>query len=103
MYTHRAVAEVIATLLLVAIAVVGGTIIFVFSQESFNKTQVSGIVIEEIMEMMSEKTNYAIFAVMPAEIRDSVDTRLGSDGIVGSFRINALLQFPNNELMLLGF
>jgi len=103
MYTHRAVAEVIATLLLVAIAVVGGTIIFVFSQESFNKTQVSGIVIEEIMEMMSEKTNYVIFAVMPAEIRDSVDTRLGSDGIVGSFRINALLQFPNNELMLLGF
>jgi len=39
---HRAVAEVIATLLLVAIAVVGGTIIFVFSQEFFNQAQVSG-------------------------------------------------------------
>jgi len=40
--THRAVAEVIATLLLVAIAVVGGTIIFVFSQGFFNQAQISG-------------------------------------------------------------
>jgi len=40
--THRAVAPVIATLLLVAIAVVGGTIIFVFSQGFFNQAQVSG-------------------------------------------------------------
>ncbi len=39
---HRAVAEVIATLLLVAIAVVGGTIIFVFSQGFFNQAQISG-------------------------------------------------------------
>jgi len=39
---HRAVAEVIATLLLVAIAVVGGTIIFVFSQGFFNNSQISG-------------------------------------------------------------
>ncbi len=39
---HRAVAPVIATLLMVAIAVVGGTIIFVFSQGFFNQAQVSG-------------------------------------------------------------
>ena len=39
---HRAVAEVIATLMLVAIAVVGGTIIFVFSQGFFNQAQISG-------------------------------------------------------------
>jgi len=39
---HRAVAPVIATLLMVAIAVVGGTIIFVFSQGFFNEAQVSG-------------------------------------------------------------
>ncbi|GFN40744.1 MAG: hypothetical protein YK1312THETA_50001, partial [Marine Group I thaumarchaeote] len=37
---HRAVAPVIATLLMVAIAVVGGTIIFVFSQGFFNQAQV---------------------------------------------------------------
>jgi len=39
---HRAVAEVIATILLVSIAVVGGTIIFVFSQGFFNQAQISG-------------------------------------------------------------
>jgi hypothetical protein len=38
---HQAVAPVIATLLMVAIAVVGGTIIFVFSQGFFSSTQVS--------------------------------------------------------------
>jgi hypothetical protein len=39
---HGAVAEVIATILLVSIAVVGGTIIFVFSQGFFNQAQISG-------------------------------------------------------------
>ena len=39
---HRAVAPVIATLLMVAIAVVGGSIIFVFAQGYFNQAQVSG-------------------------------------------------------------
>ena len=40
--THKAVAPVIATLLMVAIAVVGGTIIFVFSQGFFSSSQISG-------------------------------------------------------------
>ena len=40
--THRAVAPVIATLLMVAIAVVGGTIIFVFAQGFFSQSQISG-------------------------------------------------------------
>ena len=39
---HRAVAPIIATLLLVAIAVVGGTIIFVFAQGFFSSAQISG-------------------------------------------------------------
>ncbi len=39
---NRAVAPVIATLLMVAIAVTGGTVIFVFSQEFFNVAQVGG-------------------------------------------------------------
>ncbi len=42
MTSRRAVAPVIATLLLVAIAVVGGSIIFVFSQGFFSSAQVSG-------------------------------------------------------------
>ncbi|HSB50681.1 MAG TPA: archaellin/type IV pilin N-terminal domain-containing protein, partial [Nitrosopumilaceae archaeon] len=39
---NRAVAPVIATLLMVAIAVVGGTIIFVFAQGFFSQSQISG-------------------------------------------------------------
>jgi len=47
---HGAVAEIIATLMLVAIAVVGGTIIFVFSQGFFAQTQISGTpTIESVM------------------------------------------------------
>jgi len=42
MTSKRAVAPVIATLLLVAIAVVGGSIIFVFSQGFFSSAQISG-------------------------------------------------------------
>jgi flagellin-like protein len=42
MASRRAVAPVIATLLLVAIAVVGGSIIFVFSQGFFSSAQISG-------------------------------------------------------------
>jgi len=41
-FSRRGVAPVIATLLLVAIAVVGGSIIFVFAQGFFSSTQVSG-------------------------------------------------------------
>ena len=40
--SHKAVAPVIATLLMVAIAVVGGTIIFVFSQGFFSSSQING-------------------------------------------------------------
>ena len=50
--THRAVAPVIATLLMVAIAVVGGSIIFVFSQEFFNQAQVSGTPIIESVKIL---------------------------------------------------
>jgi archaeal type IV pilus assembly protein PilA len=40
--SHKAVAPIIATLLMVAIAVVGGTIIFVFAQGFFSSSQISG-------------------------------------------------------------
>ena len=41
-FRRRGIAPVIATLLLVAIAVVGGSMIFVFAQEFFGESQVSG-------------------------------------------------------------
>jgi len=50
--THRAVAEVIATLLLVAIAIVGGSIIFVFSQGFFNNSQISGTPTIELVKIL---------------------------------------------------
>jgi len=52
MTSRRAVAPVIATLLLVAIAVVGGSIIFVFSQGFFSSAQVSGAPQIESLEIV---------------------------------------------------
>ena len=51
--SKRAVAPVIATLLLVAIAVVGGSIIFVFAQDYFSQTQISGVMEPESVEIFS--------------------------------------------------
>ncbi len=41
-YSRRAISPVIATLVLIAIAFVGGTITFVFAQELINTSQISG-------------------------------------------------------------
>ena len=49
---HKAVAPVIATLLMVAIAVVGGTIIFVFSQGFFSSSQISGSPVIEAVKIL---------------------------------------------------
>jgi len=50
--SHKAVAPVIATLLMVAIAVVGGTIIFVFSQGFFSSSQISGTPQIELVQIL---------------------------------------------------
>jgi FlaG/FlaF family flagellin (archaellin) len=50
--SHRAVAPIIATLLLVAIAVVGGTIIFVFAQGFFSSAQISGTPTVEAIKIL---------------------------------------------------
>ncbi len=49
-FTHRAVAPVIATLLMIAIAVVGGTLIFIFSSATINSSQISGTPSIELIE-----------------------------------------------------
>jgi len=51
-FPRRGVAPVIATLLLVAIAVVGGSIIFVFAQGFFSSSQVSGTPTIELIEII---------------------------------------------------
>jgi len=51
-FPRRGVAPVIATLLLVAIAVVGGSIIFVFAQGFFSSAQVSGTPTIELVKII---------------------------------------------------
>ena len=51
-FPRRGVAPVIATLLLVAIAVVGGSIIFVFAQGFFSSSQVSGTPAIELIKIV---------------------------------------------------
>ena len=55
-HKRRAVAPVIATLLLVAIAVVGGSIIFVFSQGFFASAQISGTIDPELVKIFGYDT-----------------------------------------------
>ena len=50
--TRRAVSPIIASLLLVAIAVVGGSTVFAFSEESFGSSQVSDIPQIEFMQII---------------------------------------------------
>jgi hypothetical protein len=73
---HRAVAPVIATLLMVAIAVVGGTIIFVFSQGFFNQAQISGTPAIESVKILG----YDARDVAALEAHNGISlTAVGSD------------------------
>ena len=64
MTSRRAVAPVIATLLLVAIAVVGGSIIFVFSQGFFSSAQVSGAPQIESVEFVGYDASDAVELIL---------------------------------------
>jgi len=68
-HKRRAVAPVIATLLLVAIAVVGGSIIFVFSQGFFASAQVSGTIDPELVKIFGYDTR----DVSPLKIHNGLD------------------------------
>ena len=67
--SHKAVAPVIATLLMVAIAVVGGTIIFVFSQGFFSSSQISGTPQIEAVQILG----YDARAVVNLQMHDGND------------------------------
>ncbi len=49
---RRGVSPIIATLLLVAIATVGGSTVFAFSQDSFSTTQISGVPKVELVKIL---------------------------------------------------
>ena len=97
MTSRRAVAPVIATLLLVAIAVVGGSIVFVFSQGFFSSAQISGApTIESLKFTGYDATDGAVL-----EIHDGVDSGVAqgataNDGLLAGERIAVYLQ--NNSV-----
>jgi len=68
-FSRRGVAPVIATLLLVAIAVVGGSIIFVFAQGYFSSTQVSGEPQIELVKIVGYDTR----DTSPLKIHNGLD------------------------------
>jgi len=75
---HRAVAPVIATLLMVAIAVVGGTIIFVFSQGFFSSAQISGTPTIEAVKVLGYDATYS--ATLTAHDGNLMLASSGGDG-----------------------
>lgn len=91
--SRRAVAPVIATLLLVAIAVVGGAIIFVFSQGFFSSAQISGAPQIESVEYIG----YDASDVTNLEFHDGTtdfvaDQQFNDDGLVAGDRIGVYVQ-----------
>ncbi len=68
-FHRRGVAPVIATLLLVAIAVVGGSIIFVFAQGFFSTSQVSGTPAIEFIKIIG----YDARDESPLKAHDGID------------------------------
>ena len=56
LHAHQAVAPIIATLLLIAIAIVGGTIISLYSNELFISAQISGYPSIELLQLLGHDT-----------------------------------------------
>jgi archaeal type IV pilus assembly protein PilA len=80
--SHRAVAPVIATLLMVAIAVVGGTIIFVFSQGFFSSSQISGTpTIEAVRILGYDASDSAILTAQSGTVMNTANSGGSVDGV----------------------
>ena len=106
--SRRAVAPVIATLLLVAIAVVGGSIIFVFSQGFFSQAQVSGSPQIESLEIIGyDASDVNVLTLHDGLTSHNVDTTdnwdqfNNTDGIVIGDRIAVYLQNQSAQAVTL--
>ena len=92
--SRRAVAPVIATLLLVAIAVVGGSIVFVFSQGFFSSAQISGAPTIESLKF----TGYDATDGPVLKVHDGLEMGVDqgdpttNDGLVAGDRVAVYLQ-----------
>jgi len=90
--SRRAVAPVIATLLLVAIAVVGGSIVFVFSQGFFSSAQISGAPsIESIRILGYDATDGATLQIHDGTTPVILQGAAG-DGLLAGERVAIYLQ-----------
>ena len=102
MTSRRAVAPIIATLLLVAIAVVGGSIIFVFSQGFFSSAQVSGAPnIESLKFTGYDATDGAALKLHDGGTTTAVTGAVG-DGLLTGERVAVYLQNQGVNKVTLG-
>ncbi|NIP61575.1 MAG: hypothetical protein GWN01_00890 [Nitrosopumilaceae archaeon] len=89
---RKAVAPVIATLLLVAIAVVGGSIVFVFSQGFFSSAQISGTPQIESLEINGyDARDVATLNLHSGEATGVLDGA-ANDGLVPTERLMVYVQ-----------
>ena len=90
--SRRAVAPVIATLLLVAIAVVGGSIVFVFSQGFFSSAQISGAPQIESMKFVGyDARDVTVLQLHDGQPSGVIDGGL-NDGLLPTERIAIYIQ-----------
>lgn len=102
MTSRRAVAPIIATLLLVAIAVVGGSIVFVFSQGFFSSAQVSGAPNIESLKFTGYDATDGALLKLHDGVSTGVATGITGDGLVTGERIAIYVQNQGVNKVTLG-
>ena len=81
-HSRRAVAPIIATLLMVAISVVGGILIFVFAQGFFTDTNVQGPTIDSIIIFGYDARDAGDVGNPECTAATSLASHLGTDGCI---------------------
>jgi flagellin-like protein len=100
--SRRAVAPIIATLLLVAIAVVGGSIVFVFSQGFFSSAQVSGAPNIESLKFTGYDATDGALLKLHDGVSTSVATGVTGNGLATGERIAIYVQNQGVNKVTLG-
>ncbi len=101
--SRRAVAPVIATLLLVAIAVVGGSIVFVFSQGFFSSAQISGAPQVESLKISGyDASDGDILQLHDGFATGIAQGNATSDGLIAGDRATVYIQNNSVQKVTLG-
>lgn len=98
---QRGVAPVIATLLLVAIAVVGGSIVFVFSQGFFSSAQVSGSPTIESMKISGYDARDADTLILHDGSTTNLSQGTSDNGLLAGERVAIYLQNQGSQKVTL--